>query len=118
MIIAVVVFVVLIVVFAVVGHKIVVFVKNNTNLRYRIVSVSSPRMAAQYPFCREVKPLEQSVFPERFKSILRACRRESACGRSERGYACLIEPYQKYEREYQRFPCKYLYLTFLLLHFR
>lgn len=114
----VVVFVVFVVVFAVVERQIVVFMKNNTNSWYRVISVSSPWMAAQYPLYREVEPFEQPVFSECFKSILRACRRESACGGSQWGYAYLIEPYQKYKRECHHLSGKCQYLILLQFHFR
>ena len=89
-------FVVFAVVLRVVGACMALFEK----LWNRIVSVSAPWMAAQNPAHCKVKSLEQAVLSEGLKSILRACRGESACRRLERGDAYLIEPYQEHERRY------------------
>ena len=62
-------------------------------LRNRIVSASSPGMAAQYPFQRQPESLEGTIFPEGLQRVLGAGRSETAAGRLERGYADLIEAY-------------------------
>ena len=103
------------VVFAVVGRISVVFYKNNIVLWYWIISVSAPGMASQDAFCGQVETFEHSVFSERFKSILRAGRSESAGCRSKRGDAHLIETYQKYKGEDHGFaddPESFTFLTF------
>ena len=89
-------FVVFAVVLGVVGGCRALFEK----LRNRIISVSSPWVAAQKPAHRKVKSLERTVLAEGLKCVLRASRSESACRRFERRYADLIEPYQENERRY------------------
>lgn len=72
-------------------------------LWYRVISASSPRVAAQKPSYREVEPLERPVLSECFKRILGACGGESAGGRFQRADADLIESDQHDEREYSNF---------------
>ena len=73
-------------------------------LRDRVVSASSPGMAAQYPFQRQPESLEGSIFPEGLQRVLGAGRSETAAGRLERGYADLIESYESREGQYGQFP--------------
>ena len=70
-------------------------------LWHRVISVTSPWVAAENPSYGKVKSFEDPMFSECFKRILRTGRSESACSRSQRGDAALIEAYQGYEREYQ-----------------
>ena len=65
--------------------------------------MAAPRVASQNSPDSEVKALEYSVFSERFESILRTCRSESACRWLERGYTHLIESDQEDERCNQYF---------------
>lgn len=67
--------------------------------RHRIVSVSAPRIATQYPPDGQPTSFQRAVFSDSLKSVFRACRGKTACGHSERGYAELIELYQHHERE-------------------
>lgn len=61
--------------------------------------MSAPRMTAQNPPDGQIESLHDSVFAKCFKCILRTSRSETAGGRSEWGYADLIETYEKHKRE-------------------
>ena len=63
------------------------------NSWYRVVAVSSPGMASQYPADGKVHAFERAVLSQCFHSILAACGCESARRRCQWRYACLIEPY-------------------------
>ena len=89
------------VVFAVVRRKFVVFSKNNSFLRHRVVSVSAPGMASEDSSNCQIETLENSMFAECLERILRTGRSESACSRGQRGDAHLVEAYQGNEWEYQ-----------------
>lgn len=66
-------------------------------LGYRIISASSPRVAAENASDCEIQSFERPVLAEGLKSILRAGRSESAAGLLEWRYAHLIESDQEYE---------------------
>lgn len=86
------------------------------NLRYRVVSVSSPGVTAKKSAHRKVKTPERTMLAEGLKCILRACWSESASRWFERRDADLIEPYQEYERRYgDLFKSRFELAHFLLI---
>ena len=84
----------------------------SSSLRHGVISMPSPRVTSENPFDSEIEALENPMFPECFKSILRACRSESACWRFQWGYAHLIESYQEDERGNQNLSDERKYLIF------
>ena len=78
--------------------------------------MTSPWMAPQNPFQREVESFENPMFPESFKGILGTCRSEAAGRRRERRDAHLIEPYQQHERENDDLADDHQYFVILLSH--
>lgn len=61
--------------------------------RYRVVTVSSPRVASQYSADGKVHAFERAMLAQCLHSILAACGGKSARWRCQWRYACLIEPY-------------------------
>ena len=75
--------------------------------------MSAPWMASQYPSQAQIESFEGSVFAERFKGILGACRSKAAASRLERRYADLIETYQEDEGEDYDLPDQWPYVICL-----
>ena len=72
--------------------------------RYGVVTASAPGMAGKKATQGQPTALEQTVFPERFQRILRACRSIPAGRRRERGDAVLVKLNEKDEREQNDLP--------------
>ena len=64
----------------------------------RIISFSSPWIAAQYSAYSQIASFEQTVLLERFYRVLGTGWLVTTGRRQKRGYAALVKPDQKYKR--------------------